>query len=133
MPYTECGCLNDYHCPQCPNGPDGVLHEDSCSNCTCGAPNGFSHTLDCPVDSVEGKHLAAPLMGDPWAHRSTGMQCRTCMWFVTKVAISNQGPDGEAKLGRCRRHSPAAGQKLGFPVVFPHDWCGDHKLDESKV
>lgn len=21
----------------------------------------------------------------------------------------------------------------GYPVVFENDWCGDHKLDETKV
>lgn len=55
---------------------------------------------------------------DPWAHRSAKMLCSTCMWFVEK-----------GELGRCRRHAPALG---GYPVVFAHDWCGDHKLDETK-
>lgn len=56
---------------------------------------------------------------DPWAHRSAGMRCATCMWFAPKGA-----------LGRCRRHAPTLG---GYPVVFSTDWCGDHKLDETKV
>ena len=57
---------------------------------------------------------------DPWEHRSAGMQCKTCMWFVLK---------GTA-LGRCRRHAPTMS---GYPVVYPYDWCGDHKLDEDKL
>jgi len=54
---------------------------------------------------------------DPWVHRSSMMSCGTCMWFVAKGA-----------LGRCRRHAPTMS---GYPVVFPSDWCGDHKLDET--
>lgn len=59
---------------------------------------------------------------DPWAHRSEGMRCTTCMWFVSK--------GDAAKLGRCRRRAPSMN---GYPVVFPDDWCGDHKLDETKI
>jgi hypothetical protein len=33
-------------------------------------------------------------------------------------------------VGRCRRHAPTMN---GYPVVFEDDWCGDHKLDESKI
>lgn len=58
---------------------------------------------------------------DPWAHRSKGMRCATCMWFVSK---------GEADVGRCRRHAPTMN---GYPVVYVTDWCGDHKIDENKV
>lgn len=62
---------------------------------------------------------------DPWKHRSTGMVCATCMWNVAKV-----DENGHAKLGRCRRHAPTMN---GYPAVFPTDWCGDHKLDETKI
>lgn len=31
-------------------------------------------------------------------------------------------------IGRCRRRAPTMN---GFPVMFPTDWCGDHKLDEA--
>lgn len=59
---------------------------------------------------------------DPWAHRSEGMRCATCMWSVAK---------GGCTLGRCRRHAPTMN---GYPViVMDEDWCGDHKLDEAKV
>jgi hypothetical protein len=40
------------------------------------------------------------------------------MYFVEK-----------GSLGRCRRHAPTMS---GYPVVFKNDWCGDHKLDETK-
>jgi len=58
---------------------------------------------------------------DPWAHRSDNMRCKTCMWFALK---------GTGNVGRCRRHAPTIS---GYPVVFVSDWCGDHKLDETKV
>ena len=64
--------------------------------------------------------LKTPELRDPWIHRSTGMKCRTCMWFAPKAA----------SLGRCRRHAPTMN---GYPVVFESDWCGDHKLDEEKL
>ena len=71
----------------------------------------------------EGKML----MGDPWAHRSAGMKCRTCMWFARKESDAPTGDRGA--VGRCRRHAPTMN---GYPVVFETDWCGDHKLDENK-
>ena len=66
---------------------------------------------------------------DPWAHRSRGMRCQTCMWFVVKEGeLREAGTNGvivDRTKGRCRRHAPTMG---GYPVVFVHDWCGDHKL-----
>lgn len=58
---------------------------------------------------------------DPWEHRSDKMKCHTCMYFVVK---------GDGSIGRCRRHAPTMS---GYPVVFTTDWCGDHKLDETKT
>ena len=55
---------------------------------------------------------------DLWQHRSVGMRCETCMWFVKK----------KGSVGRCRRHAPTMN---GYPVVYKYDWCGDHKLDET--
>lgn len=57
---------------------------------------------------------------DNWKHRSSNMKCSSCMWFVLK---------GESFLGRCRR----APTLNGWPVVMISDWCGDHKLDETKI
>jgi hypothetical protein len=62
---------------------------------------------------------------DPWSHRSEGMRCKTCIWFVPKKAENKLGYD----LGRCRRHAPTMN---GYPVVFVNDWCGDHRIDENK-
>ena len=62
---------------------------------------------------------------DPWQHRSQMMKCRTCMYFVPKKT-----QDGSGELGRCRRHAPVMG---GYPAVFTHDWCGDHKLNEHEA
>lgn len=65
---------------------------------------------------------------DAWAHRSNGMTCKTCIWYVPKAAsILKAGP---RELGRCRRHAP---RLTGYPAVFSKDWCGDHKLDENKI
>ena len=72
-------------------------------------------------------------MSDPWKHRSQGMKCGTCMWFVAKIAIlpgTIDTPSPVYNIGRCRRHAPSMG---GYPVVFVNDWCGDHRLDENKI
>lgn len=63
---------------------------------------------------------------DPWKHRSEGMKCGTCMWFVKKgdPQISQEDVDTRGQVGRCRRHE--------FQV-FEADWCGDHRLDENKI
>lgn len=70
------------------------------------------------TNSVESK--------DPWIHRSKGMSCATCIWFVKKEATV----EAEKVVGRCRRHAPTMN---GYPVVFTADWCGDHRIDENKV
>lgn len=72
---------------------------------------------------------------DNWKHRSEGMKCYSCMWFVRKPIPENDKMDGDThsrrgELGRCRRHAPTMS---GFPVVFQDDWCGDHKLNEEKI
>lgn len=59
---------------------------------------------------------------DPWKHRSSSMSCATCMWFVPKAPRTD--------FGRCRRHAPSMN---GYPAVFASDWCGDHKVDETKL
>lgn len=50
---------------------------------------------------------------DLWAGRDTHMRCETCMHYANM---------------RCRRHAPTM---QGYPAVFPHDWCGDHKLSKG--
>ena len=72
---------------------------------------------------------------DPWVHRSDGMRCKTCIWFVPKVPQIGQPVLGgytpaAGQVGRCRRHAPTMG---GYPVVYMTDWCGDHRLDENKI
>lgn len=69
-------------------------------------------------------------MSDNWKHRSNGMKCGTCMWFVCKRATGVPLEDASTVLGRCRRRAPTMN---GYPVVFRDDWCGDHKLDENKI
>ena len=63
---------------------------------------------------------------DPWRHRGAGMKCKTCMWFVPKTVIGRPAYD----IGRCRRRAPTMN---GYPVVFVNDFCGDHKIDETKI
>lgn len=58
-------------------------------------------------------------MTDNWIHKSESMLCKTCMFFVQRGII-----------GRCRERSPTL---KGWPVMFPDDWCGAHKLDEQKL
>lgn len=70
-----------------------------------------------PEALKDGKYVALEAK-DNWANRVFGMVCGTCMFFVLK-------PNDEKDVGRCRRHAPTLG---GWPVVFPSDWCGDHKL-----
>ena len=66
---------------------------------------------------------------DPWANRAVGMTCQTCIWYVEKVRPDY--PRGApSMIGRCRKHAPTMG---GFPVVYPADWCGDHRIDEVKL
>ncbi len=65
---------------------------------------------------------------DNWKHRSKGMVCQTCIFFVVKETTSLY-PD-KPIIGRCRKHAPTMS---GFPVVYTTDWCGDHKLDENKI
>ena len=70
---------------------------------------------------------------DQWKHRSKGMKCGTCIWFVKKEGdpqILQKDEDTRGQIGRCRRHAPTMN---GFPVVFEADWCGDHRLDENKI
>lgn len=62
---------------------------------------------------------------DPWAGRIQGLHCETCIWYVRKAAAGDN-----IEVGRCRRHAPTM---AGYPVVFPSDWCGDHRLDETKA
>jgi len=57
------------------------------------------------------------------------------MFFVVKndsVAEPQpvDSPDTRGLLGRCRRNAPTM---KGFPAVFQGDWCGEHKLDGSKI
>lgn len=67
---------------------------------------------------------------DPWKHRSLSMKCSSCMWYVQKTLARSDDPRLDVELGRCRRRAPTMN---GYPAVFTTDWCGDHKLDETKL
>jgi len=68
---------------------------------------------------------------DNWVHRSSKMLCSSCMYYVPKIsnASSTEPAPVTIAVGRCRRRAPTIS---GWPVMFPTDWCGDHKLDENK-
>jgi len=93
----------------------------------------FRHNYNCPNNPNSSDHHINPIQiqipdtNDPWKHRSSGMRCSTCMWFVEKASLK-EPPD--KIVGRCRRHAPTMN---GHPVVYNNDWCGDHKLDETKI
>ena len=88
--------------------------------CDCDKRIGEGCPVCRPKEDEVGKKLDEALRTDPWKHRSAGMLCATCMWYVPKER------KGDAdSIGRCRRHAPTMN---GYPVVFPTDWCGDHKL-----
>lgn len=66
---------------------------------------------------------------DNWKHRSKGMRCGTCMFFVVKEPTGPQpATEGDVLFGRCRKNAPTLN---GWPSVFGTDWCGQHKLDEN--
>ncbi len=60
------------------------------------------------------------MIKDNWVARSEGMQCHTCLCYVEKTP----------NIGRCRRHAPTL---QGWPVMFPTDFCFDHKLNEKCI
>jgi hypothetical protein len=99
-------------------------------------PPSETPTIHGPGTGPEPGGVVTPKRGphpdaDPWAHRSAGMRCKTCMWFVRKLTTEpHPGVDSTGILGRCRRHAPTMS---GYPAVFEHDWCGEHKLDETKL
>lgn len=85
-------------------------------------------------DILEKAELPIEAIGkDLWKHRSATMRCTTCMYYVPKIRQPG-GSSSEVNtlttLGRCRRHAPTLS---GWPAVYAHDWCGDHKLDENKI
>lgn len=56
--------------------------------------------------------------------RLLGLGCASCIYFVhTPNAVG-------VALGTCHRSSPGG---RGWPVVAPHDWCGEQTLDETKL
>jgi hypothetical protein len=66
-------------------------------------------------------------VSDPWAGRSEGMRCKTCISFVPK---GNVVDEAKGAFGRCRAHAPTM---RGFVPVWGMDWCGEHRIDENKL
>jgi hypothetical protein len=69
---------------------------------------------------------------DNWKDRNKTMICDTCIYFCMKNSHEVINIESKTRIivGRCRRHSPSMS---GYPVVYPSDWCGDHKIDENKT
>ena len=125
-----------FHCAECHKLLDTITQEEylrRVDEMSHGTSNGFVRCDDenCDIcmygkpEPVVGTGHSLP-PNDPWKHRSEGMKCKTCMWFVPKEPAKGLTYD----LGRCRKHAPTMN---GFPAVFVNDWCGDHKLDENKL
>jgi hypothetical protein len=64
------------------------------------------------------------LLPDNWSDNST-CKCQTCRFYVLKAS------SGTRPIGRCRRRCPVV--EIGYPAVYPTDWCGEHKIDENKI
>jgi len=103
----SCGCLDE--CQGHPDNPyprgEGVVDEERGPRTT---------KLEAEVDN--------------WQHRSAEMRCRTCMFYVPKGREGYEG--NRAHIGRCRHSAPTL---KGWPAIYPTDWCGAHKLDETKI
>lgn len=99
-------------------------------------PGQMAQVSKAELDAIHQKRVAMAMSEgkqpahDPWVHRSSGMKCRTCMWFVGKEPQALTVTVKSHEVGRCRRHAPTMG---GYPVVYMTDWCGDHRLDENKI
>lgn len=91
----------------------------------------YKEVSEAAIDAHNAKVAKqAKQSADPWIHRSSGMRCKTCIWFVKKEPTNHLSHPGQHEIGRCRRHAPTMG---GYPVVYMTDWCGDHRLDENKA
>ena len=90
---------------------------------TGGAMQADESTADESTADPTG--AGAVMQIDNWVHRSEGMTCATCMYYCPKRRRNIEGRN----VGRCRRRAPTMS---GWPVMYPTDWCGDHKLDETK-
>lgn len=71
--------------------------------------------------------MSEKVICDPWAGRSKGMRCLSCVFFVPK---GNKIDETRGTFGRCRRNAPTM---KGFVPVWGMDWCGEHRLDEEKI
>ena len=67
------------------------------------------------IDLTEGSTL------DSWEGRRQRISCDGCVHYMPKF-----GSGG----GSCRRRAP---ELAGWPVVSDFDWCGDYKVDKSKL
>ena len=78
------------------------------------------------IENENKNYPEPPTKKDPWADRAGGMKCKTCVFYVVKASSSELS----IEIGRCRRNAPTM---KGYPVVYPTDWCGEHRMDEEKL
>lgn len=55
--------------------------------------------------------------------------CEQCKFY--KAEEPTEVKKSHTIVGRCRRSAPVAG--VGYPYVYPDDWCGEWKPDENKL
>lgn len=111
-PTIYCGICRMYPCV-CPLNEHWFCSYCGNNFCTCRLPCGCSKGAGCCCSEDE--------QDDNWSHKGSNMVCGTCMWWVRKR---------ETNLGRCRKKAPTLD---GWPAVYETDWCGDHKIDETKT
>lgn len=75
---------------------------------------------------VPGTHITGSSCPDPQASTSAGPLDDLVLRHSGENTLATPTPE----FGRCRRHAPTMS---GYPAVFGHDWCGDHKLDEESL
>jgi hypothetical protein len=90
------------------------------------------------------KERPRPSIGELQLAAATGQQAAASAFFCSGYNPAQNAGWGSALggaqlvapqvperiLGRCRRHAPTMN---GFPAAWSDDWCGDHKLDETKL
>jgi len=117
--------INIQWCPGCRSWNDCICYSTCDENCADADCCGGCLSEEEPRE-MHNDELFNP---DNWKHRSSKMVCGTCMWFAHKLMPYKAEP-GVVSIGRCRKKAPTLN---GWPVLYENDWCGDHKLDETKV
>lgn len=107
-----------------------------CKTCMWFVPKSPKVEEPTPQDPIDWG-VRSTVVKFPDGHRAfrrhvtaTGAEVFKTVKTLTFERIESCHRDDDQRIGRCRRYAPTMN---GYPVVFTHDWCGDHKLDEGKV